>query len=350
MLSTFAAFRRPFGGDLLPYEQVADAGSGGGGTDPAGAGGGSTPPPDASASSDPSPGDAVGAHADREEALEDLIAEDDDVEDARPIEERFKAVVARSRKLKRQLAKRAGQLKRLEGVDLDELFTAKRNYQQVQEALARLTPDQRAVLYGGSAPKPAAAPAPPPKDPEFDESSLPFDPNENEVNRYFATLAKQNHELSQALRKMESRFGQAEAQQTAQREAQIKTQWKGAIDAAAERITSPRERRLFKDAMAGAYNARHTHRRTPAQLIEDYFRESADVPLAEGQQATAAAKTASDKALPAGRPTAALKEKLAKTNDTLPRTVAPTGVPAPAKSEKPSLADIRKRLGGGRRI
>lgn len=335
---------------VLPlFQQVADAGAGGGAADPTGAGDGSQPSDEEAAGGEEGdPGSSAdGVQAERDEALEDLLLDEDEDDPKATVDDRYKKLAAKNRKLKRQLAKRMSVLKRFEGLDPDDVLTRARQFDQLNEQIARLTPRQRAALYGGEVTDPAQPARPAPvADPEFDPSQLPFDPNENEINRYFAGMAKDNFELKRTIARLEGRLQQVDSRDTARTEAQERSQWKGAIDAAAATIPDDEVRILFKDAMAAAYRDRANHRKAPQDIIAHYLKGKLS-PQQQKQANAAAAQATAGKGAPA-RGAQAQAQRIAESNKSLPRTVAPSGQPAPARSEKPSLADIRKRLTGSR--
>lgn len=292
-----------------------------------------------------------------DEELEDLIApgrgDDEDLGQITP--ERFKAVLKQNKKLTRKLTKALPQLTRLKGMDLDDLILRARRGDDLAATVAN-NPRLRALLNGGeddppahsgkpAKGKPAPAAAGGDDDEEFDESKLPFDPNENDANRYFADLAKSNHELKRQLKQLVGKDTAREQQQAQARAAAERTEWKTAIDAAAETLTSPREKKLFRDALAGAYMSRGEHGKTVRQIIAHYLEDNATAADARKANAAAAAATTGKPGTPnAAVAQAATRERIANNNNNLPRTVAPGGNPAPARQGRETLSDVAKRI------
>lgn len=330
---------------FAPLMDAMDAG-GAGGADPDGAEGA-----DNGAVSDdggdPADGvDAAGNDASREEALEDLLVDEDEPDQdehgrQRTTEDRIKAISKKNRKLRRQLAKLLPLAKRLGDVDLDDLITRARTADRLEEQLQR-NPRLRGVLYGeDEEPQGSARTRSKVEDePEFDESSLPFDPKENEVNAYFAKLARQNHELARELKQVRARQDQFEGRDTARTELQDKREWKSAIDAASATLKDPMTRTLFQDALTAAFISRHRHGKTPQQIIAHYLK--GNVSSADAKRATDAAAAAAGKNR--GTSTVAAQQRIAERNRTLPRTVAPSGQPAPARTGRETLRDVHRRI------
>ncbi|MGE0590908.1 MAG: hypothetical protein AB7G23_03010 [Vicinamibacterales bacterium] len=282
-------------------------------------------------------GDASGeeeaaAHgADHDEDLDDLIVGDDDEEaPGRDPQEAIKALRARNRKLRRQMAKRLGTLKRLEGVDLDAVMRKASQYDEFERAAQR-NPRLKSLLQGDDDAADGAAPARKGGKKEraaFDEKALPFDPRENPVNEYFAGLARTNHELQQTVQDLADRLESLDRRDQQRTEGSQRQQWAGALTRAAEQVTDEGVRTVFIDAVKGAYRDPEVRAKyTPEQVIGHYLKTLKIAP----QQAARAA--------------AAAKARVAKANTTLPRVPQTTGTPAPARSgARESLKDVAKRL------
>lgn len=314
-----------------------------GGADP-GDGGDGSQPLDDPAADDADPDGAAGGDAAREDALEDLLIDDDEEEHGqdRPHQDRIKALAAKNRKLRKRLAKVLPQVERYKGVDVDDLRVRASRADQLEEAL-RANPRLRARLFGEEedAPARSARHAPAPEDADFDESTLPFDANETPTNRYFANLAKQNHTLQRTVRQLAERVTQMDGRDQSRTEATTRGQWRTAIDAAAEHITSKGVRTLFKDAVTAAYQlGGNAGKYTPQQIINHYLKALEIDP----SQAQAAARAAATAGRPGTTP-GADRQRIAERNRTLPRTVAPSGTPAPARSGRGErLYDVHKRV------
>lgn len=305
---------------------------------------------------------AAGDEPTRAATTDDDDEDDDDPdlrEDAEVSPERVKRMAAKLKKLNRRdrsFRVERARLRELrdQGVTLDDLIHGNRQHRALAEQIAN-NPALKRLVTGDTAEDEAARREPParvePEDPEFDESSLPFDPNENDANRYFANMAKQNHELQRAAKKLTARLDQIEgkdvaraAEETKRAELAEKSTWKGAIDAAAKTIEDETVRTLFKDAVAAAYQNRQRHGKSVNEIIAHYLKGK----LAPGQAKAAndAAAKVTKTAAPAPQRTAATQQRIAEQNKTLPRTVAPAGSPASARTGKESLVDVRRRLTG----
>lgn len=285
---------------------------------------------------------------DADQALEDLLVDgDDDEKPGQTLEDTHKALKAKNRQIKRQLAKRLGTLKRVEGLDLDQLIARARQADQFEEQLKR-NPRLRRAIYGDdeeSAPArgrdAARAKTSPADDDAFDESKLPFDPNESEANRYVANLAKELHEQKRVNRQLAQRLDQVDGRDTARTEATEKGAWRSAIDASASHIADPGVRTVFKDAVTAAFRDRKEHGLSAQQIVAHYLKVLNVTPA----QATKAQRAADGAKPAAGSPTsAAARQRIAERNQTLPRTVAPSGTPTTARTGRERLADVHRRV------
>lgn len=341
-------------GGYAPYLDAPDAGVGGGGsTDPVDGGDGVPPSDmDIDAAADAEPAAAQPTDDDEEGEDEDLR------DDGEYTPERFKRVASKLKKQTRRVQKLTAREReheplraqlaelREQGISLDDLKYGFRQHRELAAQIAS-NPTLRKLVEGDEAVETREEPsrAAVDDDPDFDESALPFDPNESPINKYFRDLAKQNHDLSRAARKLEDRLNQIEGKETSREMAQRqvaereeRTTWKSAIDAAADTLADDMTRTLFKDAMTAAYHGRGKHQQTPQQIIAHYLKGN----VAPGQ--AKAANAAAAKAAPVR--TAATQQRIAEQNKTLPRTVAPAGSPASARTGKETLTSVRKRITG----
>jgi len=332
------------GGFALCYEAPSVTGAGSG-VDPADSGGAGDAPAE-------DPGEIPeGAHASAPGADDDDLDDDDlDLDEDQPITpERFKKVTAKLKKLSRRdrrfapIRQRLKDLADRDGVSLDDLVLTQREYARLQSQIAA-NPKMRALFSSDGDDEPAETRRPKAKvEPTdvFDEKTLPFDPNETDANRYFANLAKDNHELKQTVQRLVARVEAMDGRDVARTEASEKSQWKSAIDAAAAQLDDEFTRTLFKDAMVGAYQSRREHHRSPQEIIAHYLKGK--VSKKQADSATAAATAATRRP---GAPGAAA-QRIAEHNRTLPRTVAPPGTPAPARTSKERVADVNRRIRQG---
>lgn len=329
-----------FAGWMQPFEDAPDAGSGGGGADTGDAVDGSQPSAEGVDGEAGVEAAAEGDDANREDAIEDLLDDDDD--DQRPIEERFQALRKKSRKQKRQLAKLLPLKQRLNGVDLDDLVLSKRQYEQLS-AQIRDNPRLRSFFSGDAEPEqgrrtPVAETE---KEEQFDIKSLPFDPDENDTNKYFAGVARDLFETRKLLKQLQGRLDTGDQRETQRTAAQERATWRSTIEAAAKFIQDDGVRDLFKDNLAHAYMSADVRKKYTVQQLVSHYLRRLKVDPAQAQQATRAAAKAGTTA-PVR--TAATQQRIAEHNKTLPRTSAVTGNPAPARNQRPTLASIRKQI------
>jgi hypothetical protein len=338
-----------FAGGFAPFMDAVDATGAGGGADLSDAGDGSQPSGDAVADENGGEGVAAGDDAGREEALEDLLLdEDDDNQGERSHEERLKAVAKKNRKLKRQLAKLLPLSERLKGVDLDDLVSSKRQFTQLSEQI-RNNPRLRALIHGEADEPEQGRRTPAAAEPEeqFDESKLPWDPDASPINRRMTDMAKESFELRQQLKKLQQRLDANDGRETARTEGQVRAEWKNTIETAATQIKSKAVRALFKDNLASLFRDPKVREKfSPKQLVSHYLKDlEADGLITPAEARATAAAAAARPGTPAGSVrTAATQQRIAEQNKQLPRTVATTGTPAPARSSKPNLAALRKQV------
>lgn len=341
-----------FATGFAPLMDAPDAGGAGGDADPDGQGDGSQPPDDGAdlgdgsqhASGDP-------AHAGDDD--EDDDDEDEFADDEVPTPERWKKVTSKLRKQNRRVkklqpvAQRHRELKE-QGLTLDDLLVKARNYDSLDATIRGNKKLARAIYGGDAEDEPTTgrqsrnAPA---VDEEFDESKLPFDPNANEANRYFANMAKQNFELQRELKKLAERQNQMDGRDTQRTVREEQGQWKTTIDATLKHIKDDGIRTVLSDALVAAFHARKSHGKTPQQVVDHYLKVLKVNPQEAAKAGAAAAAAAGNKPGATGRQ--ATQQRIAEGNRTLPRTVAPTGTPAPARTGKERLSDVHKRLRSG---
>lgn len=313
----------PAGGGASPAPGAADGGADAGDLD-----GGTDDGADLGTNAD----DANAADADD---LESLLVEDEDEDQpgqTRTAEDRIKALNAKNRKLRRRLAKHSGTLQRLNGVDLDDLVTRARSYDALQQSAAS-NPRLRALLNGGDADDAddrapgRRSPARRDDDPDFDEKTLPFDPNANEANRYFANLARQNHDMQRTLKQLTRRLDGVQQQDTQRSEASQRREWGTVVKEAGAQITHAGQRKLFQDAVVGAFNNPNVRAKyTPQQIVSYYLKELGVQPRQ------------------AARANAAAAQRVAVKNQSLPRHPAQGGSPASARNPRERLADVHRRI------
>lgn len=330
-------------GWMQPFEDAPDAGGGGGEADPIDAGDGSQ-----LSDGDVDAGEGMGEvhtdgdDADRDDDLDALFDDDDDGQTARSDAERIQALVKKNRKIRKQLARSLPMVKRLKGVDLEELFANSRNYQALSETIRR-NPKLRALVNGGDAESDQHERTPPAakeKDEDFDEKALPFDPSESDTNRWLANHARETHETRKQLKALQARLDGHDSRETQRTEGQVKSQWESTIKAAARHITDDAIREMFMETCAAHYlNPASRAKNTPQQVVSHYLRR-----LKVDPSQAAKANRAADAAAKPGVRTAATQQRIAENNKNLPRTSAVTGNPAPARNERATLASVKQKI------
>jgi hypothetical protein len=118
----------------------------------------------------------------------------------------------------------------------------------------------------------------------FDETALPFDANANATNRYFADLAKTNHENQRLMNQLRQRLDGFEGKDRQRTESQIRETWKSTATAAAAHIKDEGVRAMFKDAIALAFKDPDIRRQyTAQQLVGHYLKQLKVNPVGSGQ-------------------------------------------------------------------
>lgn len=304
---------------------------------------------------DEDPTQARAAGADASDDDEDDEEEDDDVDESTLTPE-----AKRWRNRERRMRKQVSKLRRTAGPLVDTLRSLGQDGEDPVKTLTRLlqraqqadtleeaiAADERiAELLGHkrSSAKPSGrstAPAPAgDDDDDFDESTLPFDPNADDVHRWLAAQARENHQLRKRLERFEQT--DQERQRTARdREArqsyetELKTWESAAVDAAKALPEKIRVRgyvvnlrKTFLDNCYGAFRYAKAKGLTvsPDKVIKHYLTEAG---IDEGKSERARAAAA---------------ERIARNNKKLPQHQAGGGPPAPAKNARETLSDVLKR-------
>jgi hypothetical protein len=338
-----------FAHGFAPLLDAMDAGSGGGDGDP-GDGGAGDPPADGAADDDAGENAGDDDRAARGSSDDDEDEDDDEDlrDDAEVTQERFKRVTAKLRKLSRRdrrFTPTRARLKELQdaGISLDDLMTSHRNFHAL-DAQIRRNPKLRALVHGDGTDEPAETgrrASRQASDEEFDESTLPFDPNASEANRYFANLARKNHEQEKTLRQLTERLNKAEGRDTQRTEREESREWKTVLDGALARIKQTSLKSTLSDAVVAAFQRRSQHGKSATQVVNHYITQLEKDGLLSAQEAKDA-KAANKTGQPTSR--AAMQQRIAENNRNLPRTVAPQGQPTAARQGKDRLLDVHKRL------
>lgn len=327
----------PFG--VLSDTPAVDAGGGGAAAPVVDAGG-------AGDGGDPSTGGAdlvdAGA-ADTEPDDDDLLFAEDQEQPGRSEAEQLAALRKANNRLRRRFAKAKPVYDRVKDLNLDELQARARDY----DSLSR-DPRVRAALAGEQTPTAdrgraeSSASKLPALPTEFTAETLGFDPNESPGNRVIAAAIQHVAELSKkfaALEKLQPTVEHLERSANARAATEEAGAWQtgltsmlGKLKAAApgnELLVT-----LARDAFVGAYHSRASHGRTPQQVVDHYLGQLQKT----GQISKQAAATVS----------AGVKAQIAAHNQTLPKSPAGGGSPAPAAGNtRPSLRDIHKKVRQG---
>jgi hypothetical protein len=284
---------------------------------------------------------AEGVAPEREESLDELIVgEDDDEDRTQPHEVRIKKLSAKNRKLQRRLMREADKAKRYDGLDDPDTVRVRLREAAQLKDLIHNNPELRALLQQGGKPKEEPTRRPD-AEPEFDEAALPFDPNENPANRYFADLAKTNHALVRKVAALEGRINQVDGRDVARTEASAWQEWNAATDAALAQVADDGVRLLLKDQMTAAWTLHGKTKQYTHQHILNHYLTG---PLKKFLKPAEAARATAAAAASATTRTTAEQQRIAERNRGLPRTVAPSGTPAPARSGGERLADVARRI------
>jgi hypothetical protein len=350
---------------LLPLvaTQVADAGSGGGpGADP-GSTGGASPAPDGSAAPDDGDGldagagDDAGARGDDpnavdgdDEPLENLLVGDEDDQDARPWQEQRAAMRAKNRKLARRLARESGLSRQLGGRDPQELLESERILNRIIQ-LRDTDPKKLLRTLGIDAPPPASSTSDLPSGvsrdlrgkrgtdeaESFDFGKLPFDPDQDETTRYFASMARTLDATVRELNALKGERQQERQQQTTAARARQERSWNVVASNASEKISDSEKRTLFMDNMVLARElvlAGHPRYRDKSpEFLANHYLKLLKVTPQEAKQVSAAIQRS------------ASQVRSATTVAAQPRQHVGMGSPArPQGDVRKTRASIRERL------
>ncbi|MGE3278023.1 MAG: hypothetical protein AB7O67_23170 [Vicinamibacterales bacterium] len=267
-----------------------------------------------------------------------LFGGGDDQDEGRPAEERLKALSASHKKLKRRFGKFWPLAKTLKAAgvsdrDVPALIQKAQNFDALArraggdpQAVERLMALVRGEAVDDSTGGKSTSRRGGDQDAvEFDESTLPFDPNANANNRFFADEIKRGRTVEARLQTALKRIEALEGGIRSEKQTRVQQEWSSAMNAAAKHIPDPGLRTLFTDAVKATFQLGGA-RLKPQQVIDHYLKQAGITP---GRQKVAAA---------------AARQRLANGNQQLPRNQAGVGAPSPARSGKERLADVHKRL------
>lgn len=267
-------------------------------------------------------GDDDGSEQDPLDLLTERETDDPADKTTRTIEDRYKALSKRSRKLEKSLKKSLPVMTALReaGVDLRTLLGRHQTLANLEANLER-NPKLRALL-NGEADDPAAR-TPSARSTETDETKYPFDTSDD-VGRFISGFHKdfrtQQTTLGDRLDRIEKMLGgrveRIEAQTAHQQRVTVEREWKGAVDAATATLDKG-VKKMFGDAVHSAMERVLSGRldATPQQIIDHYLKEL-KVSTSSKQVASAAAR-----------------ERMASRNSQLPRRPGSgSGTPASPRS------------------
>lgn len=289
---------------------------------------------------DPDGADA-GAGGDDDEDDVDLLAggDDDDLDPNQPIDEKkFRKVVRELRRAKRRIAKQLPLTQRLRGVDVDRVIANARQYEALEQRLRSNPRLLQQLMHGAEGDddtggQPASRRAPSQTDPEWlqDDDKFPFDVTTpsgkffaQQMRSMYTANATVQSDLRRALKRIETLEGGIQQERTQQ----VRSKWVEGMEAAARQIKDPNLRDMFKDAVRGAFHYAQSNgqRLDPNKVIGHYLKKAGVNPTTQRIAAGAA------------------RQRMAQSNQQLPRHQAGGGVATPARSGKERLADVHKRL------
>lgn len=257
----------------------------------------------------------------------------------RPIEDRYKALSKRSRKLERQLKKAlpVQHALREAGVDVRTLLESHRTLAGIQAAAQR-NPKLRELLFSDD-PAPSRDPEPRNRDrrgreDDDEPTDYPFDVNDP-AGRFLADLDRRartgQRDVMSRLERIEQslgqRVGRIEEHTTQTTRASIAREWKGVADTAASKLEGG-VREMFLDAMHSAQQAylRGEHRKSPQEIADHYLRK---LKVPQGQR---------------DRASAAARQRTAETNTRLQRRPNGGSPASPQSRAVPRMADFNRQL------
>lgn len=275
-----------------------------------------------------------------------------DPTDNSPAEERVKKLAAALKRAKGKLRKARTSASRVQGIDLDDLTYKARSYERLEQQL-RANPRLRALVDGdeGTDTGPSATtrrpsrPAAPPAG-EWDPSSLPYDPEQDDVNRHMARRDRDLHDVQRTVAEMapmveriaaiEERLGIVFQQERNRSEAAEKGAWKAATDHALRFIPNPADQETFKelvvrDFLLAKQGGRRLDPRKAIERIFDAFKKQGRVRAIQRRPGEGAAA-----------------QRMAEGNRSLPRPGAMVGgSAAPARDKsKERISDVHTRFLG----
>lgn len=273
-----------------------------------------------------------------QDPLDLLTSRDDDDQTGqagRTLEDRYKALSKRSRKLEKSLKKSlpVQQALREAGVDLRTLLNRHTTLANMEAAIER-NPRLRALFNGEE--EPPASRRESGRREEAPEVKYPFD-TDDEVGRFMSGFHQEFRTQQTALddrldrieKALDNRVGGLERQTATQQRVSVEREWKTAADAAAAKLDKGVQT-MFRDAVHSAMQAMMAGRirATPQQIIDHYLK---DLKVSDKTKQTASA---------------AAKQRIAEGNRQLPRRPeAGRGSPAsPQSRHVPRMEEFNRGL------
>lgn len=283
-----------------------------------------------------------GSHPDDDdEALNAIVGDDEDPDDARPLEERHKALRKSHNKLRKRFGKAwplVQTLKKQGITDVNDVVVGSRNWNALLERVGGDRNKLNRLLDSldgenlGDGKKPAATTrgnAAADDDDEFDEKA--FDKLWNtttESGKFFVKLARKNHEQGKALKAAQTRLDQLEGGIRTDKDTAVKSSWLGVMNAASKTIKDTDTREIYEDLMKSAFFVA----RTKGQNID---------PTALSRTVLKKLKVEPTTARIADN---AAKQRMAQNNQGRPKHQAGGGQPNPAKAKKETVDEVNRRI------
>lgn len=277
---------------------------------------------------------------DDDEELNALLGDTDEDDDARPLEERHKALRKSHNKLRKRFGKAwpLVQTLRKQGItDVNDVVIGSRNWNALLERvggdrgkLNRLLDSLDGKdLDAGSDKRPAAKAHTGGDDDEFDEKQ--FDKmwdTTTEAGKFFVKLARQNHDQGKALKAALARLDAVDNGIKQDKDTQVRSSWLGVMNAAAAKIKDADTKSVYEDLMKSAFWLARSQGKSldPAELSRKVLKRLKVEPTTQ-RIANAAAQ-----------------QRMAQTNQGRPKHVAGGGPANPAKAKKETVEEVNRRI------
>lgn len=278
---------------------------------------------------------------DDDEELNALLGDDEDQDDARPLEERHKALRKSHNKLRKRFGKAwplVQTLRKQNITDVNDVVVGSRNWNALLERvggdrnkLNRLLDslDGKDLDTGGGKQPTGKGTAAGETDDEFDEKQ--FDKlwdTSTETGKFFVKLARTNHDQGKTIKALKDRLDRVDSGIQQDKDTQVRSSWLGVMNAAAAKIKDPDTKSVYEDLMKSAFHIARSQNRQldPADLSRKVLKRLKVEPTTQ-RIADAAAK-----------------QRMAQTNNGRPKHIAGGGQPNPAKGKKETVEEVNRRI------